>query len=583
VRRLVLFMAVIAAWSGAGSALLTSPAAAGGVDDRGRLSAAIYNYTPYTWTLVTVQAGPPCPYNDPTGQNRCWAAAPPATVAPGAAPVFQLDPNDSESALFGTKFGYDAYFTYRVDVLGGGTPEYVTLAISQCECSGTYGTGHAAVQVFNTVAPPPAAYDPASLGPPGPQTVNAQLAAQPGPQAYDYTISAVGNFNVDASTDLGKPFVDLLNSACAGAASTSCSFTPTAPITYGPGPLGNRRLGNNCDLSAQTTSTKRSLGAADAPSSNDPNYIEIEYTAAQSASLSVGGGITATAEFSLFNTISSEASVSVEAEHEWEEVKTYTRKAKVFIPSNSWGFAWAAPTVGRVTGTLVAQVGAATYTANNFTEVRNGVTGTTDPLKQPTPAFNIVTATRPMTAAEKVKYCGADPSSGSRARRALKARTAGPPASLRVGLSVGRVALGETQEAVLARLGWPTVRRFELEPCQGMPGCTAIRGLHGTWIYKQRKLSVVFGPDRRVAALIHSGNQAKADRVGKDSTLAQVRGTFPDLACRTFGDRIDCTTTRRSGGRTTRTVFRLSDRLRGPGTRWKTNKVLIYVDGKVSA
>jgi hypothetical protein len=36
---------------------VVSPAAAGGVDDRGRLSAAIYNDTPYTWTFRLRAAG----------------------------------------------------------------------------------------------------------------------------------------------------------------------------------------------------------------------------------------------------------------------------------------------------------------------------------------------------------------------------------------------------------------------------------------------------------------------------------------------------------------------------------------------
>jgi hypothetical protein len=570
-RRLVLVLAAAVMCAGAGSALLASPAAAGGVDDRGRLSAAVYNFTPYTWTLVSVQQGAPCPYNDPTGENRCWAAPPPQTVAPGASPVYQLDPNDSESAPFSTKFGYDAYFTYRVDVLGGGAPEYVTIAISQCACSGVYGSHIATVLEWDTVAPPPAGYLASSLAPPGPQTANAQLGAQPGPQLYDVTVSAVGDFSFDASTDLGRPFVDLLNSACAGADNTSCSFTQTAPVTYGPGELSDEQPGQNCDLGP-------SPPAGELPPDSDPNYKVIEQAVTQSASLSVGAGVTVSAEFSLFGTISSEASVSVEAEHEWEEVQTYTRKTKVFIPSNSWGFAWWAPTVGRVTGTLVAKIGSAMYTATNFTEVRSGVTGVTDPLKQPTPAFNVVTKTRPMTAAELAKFCGV----GSSARSALVRRQmqkGRPPARLVIGGSVAGVALGETQEAVVARLGWPAEQRFALRPCKGMPGCTAVRGLGGTWNYNKRRLSVVFGPDRRVVALIHSGNQRTKDGVGRDSTLAHLRGRFPGISCAKLANRVDCTVKRVSGQQTIRTVFRLADRLRGPGTRWKTTKVLIYVDG----
>ena len=48
-RRVVLWVSV----AGAGSALFASPAAAGGVDgNTGVLTAAVYNVTPYTWTLV---------------------------------------------------------------------------------------------------------------------------------------------------------------------------------------------------------------------------------------------------------------------------------------------------------------------------------------------------------------------------------------------------------------------------------------------------------------------------------------------------------------------------------------------------
>ena len=221
------------------------PAAGSG----GTLSAAIYNSTPYTWTLVTAQATGSCIYG-----TQCWQTVPARTLAPGAASLFQLDPNLFDGPVIGNlwsfRAGFDGFFTYRVDVLGS-APEYVTVGISQCHCTGTYGTSEATLQVWNTVAPPPGGYAASSLQPPGPQTANPQLAVRLNtPTLFDPNISAVGNFSVDASTYLGRPFVELLNAACAGADNTSCSFTQTTPITYGPGPLGGRHQSNNCDLSA---------------------------------------------------------------------------------------------------------------------------------------------------------------------------------------------------------------------------------------------------------------------------------------------------------------------------------------------
>jgi hypothetical protein len=573
VRRVVLVLLV----AGAGSALFASPAFAGGVDgNTGILTAAVYNATPYTWTLVDHKS-----FDQNGNYSSDLQTVPAATISPGGGSLFGIGSN-YYLVCFGTwKYGYDGYFTYRVDLVGG-PPEYVTVGISQLEVSFPTGCGlggqHARADVYITTAPPPPGWHPALLTPPASSPSPQQLTYSHNvPYLFDQTVSVVGNYTVDASTNLGAPFVDLLNSLCSGQTNTTCSFTQTTPITYGPGTLTGKQAANNCDLSSAAPGGLPSTGTGEAPPDNDPNYYQIEYSAAQSASLSVGGGVTVSTEFNLFNTIASEASVSVEAEHEWEEVKTYTREAKVYIPSNSWGFIWVAPTVGRVTGTLVATIGSATFTANNFTEVRNGVTGVTDPLKQPTPAFNIVTKTRPMTAAEKAKFCGT--SSASRLRAALQALKTKPPARLVPGRSVAHVALGDTQEAVLRRLGWPATKRFPLNPCAGMPGCTAVRGLGGTWNYKKRKLSVVFGPDRRVAAIIHSGNQRTNDGVGKDSTIAHLRGKFPRIYCAKFTRRIDCTVKHVSGQRTTKTVFRLGDRLQGPGTRWKTNKVLIYVDG----
>lgn len=581
--RFVLVLAAAVLCGSAGSALFASSAVAGDVNSNtGIFEAAVYNATPYTMTLVA--AGAPNIGRGNCNGSSCWSTYPAGTIPAGGGGLYRIASYDFEGGgiCFGNwKASFDAWMTYRVNVVGG-PPEYVTVMVFGTESHGIcFGSETlVGIGVVDSTAPPPASWDPSQGGPPVPQTANAQVTYSHNvPTLYDQTVAVVGNFTVDASTDQGQPFVDLLNSLCSGQDGTTCAFTQTKPITYGPGALGGKQSANNCDLSSAAPGGEPSTGEGEAPPDNDPNYYLIEYQAAQSASLSVGGGVTVSTEFSLFGTISSEASLSVEAEHEWEEVKTFTREVKVFIPSNSWGFVWVAPTVGRVVGTIVATIGSATFTANNFTEVRSGVTGEGDPLKQPTPAFSVVSKTRPMTAAEKTRFCGASSSSQ------LKALERKHPARLVPGRSVARVALGDTQETVLRQLGWPAVKRFPLNPCKGLRGCAAVHGLGGTWMYKKRKLSVVFGPDRRVAAVIHSGNQRTRDGVGKDSTMAHLRGKFPRVACAKFTKRIDCTVKRVSGRRTVRTVFRLGDRQPGPGTRWKTDRVLIYVErrGQVKA
>ena len=52
-RRLLLIGVIAALTSAAASVLFAAPALAGGVDENtGVYSAAVYNFTPYTWTLV---------------------------------------------------------------------------------------------------------------------------------------------------------------------------------------------------------------------------------------------------------------------------------------------------------------------------------------------------------------------------------------------------------------------------------------------------------------------------------------------------------------------------------------------------
>ena len=564
-RRVMSMTAVALVCAGAGSALFASPAAAGGVDGNGILTAAIYNSTPYTWSFVAEKAIPStanCSTLDCMGAidfGPGGRSGPPGTIPPGGASLFSVAPNVNRSCVFGSFYGYDAYFTYQVNVVGG-APEFITVGISQAHSTGTCGNAEVALQVWDTVAPPPGSWDPASLQAPGPQTANPQLAVRlNSPTLFDPTISlAGGNFTIDASTPQGQPFVELLNSACGGAVNASCSFTQST-LTYGPGPLV---------LAAPQFHSCVGSGA----SPNDSNnFASVEYDAAQSTSLSVGGGVSAGAEASIFGVVTVGSTISVDAAKQWTDAVTYLRIAKVYLPANTTGFIWVSPTVGTITGTLVATIGSATFTATNFSQVQSGVPAPSDPINKPRAAFSVVTKVRPMTPSEKSQQCGQQ----GTARSALKsASRSAPPARLVPDRSVSHVALGDSQATVLRRLGWPEVRSFPRSPCKGLEGCSARRGLHGTFEYKKRKLSVVFGPDRRVAALIYSGRLTTKDGLGNDDSMAKLRARFPRIYCRKFARRVECSIPRDSGPRT---VFRLTDRRPGPGTDWVTNQVLIYV------
>ena len=89
------------------------------------------------------------------------------------------------------------------------------------------------------------------------------------------------------------------------------------------------------------------------------------------------------------------------------------------------------------------------------------------------------------------------------------------------------------------------------------PGCYATRATGGTWAYPN--LTVVFGPDLRVTALIYTGpERSTAGRVG--STSAAVRGAFPRAVCAHRAGGTDCTLTRLQGRWTVKTVFRSTKR-----------------------
>jgi hypothetical protein len=577
---LVVLVAVAGVWASVGSGVLASPAFAGGVDpgNQGLLSAAIYNVTPYPWTLVAATSPPGGPSGDSTNCARlespgtgpgCWDTLP-QSIAPGKASVYRLRPWEAESGgICGghDKYGYDAYITYRVDIVGG-SPEYATVAIwGEWNDNICLGPGSdVQFAVFFTAAPPPADYDvwkASDKTPGGPSNLiaNPQLTYQHNlPQLYDQSLGIAGNYTVDASTDLGAGFVDLANSLCSGAANTSCSFTQDGPLTWGIGPAVKAAFDESCVVGA---------GGQRVPA-GEPSWAEVEYSASRTASLSIGAGVTASAETNLFGIVSAKISVSLEAETEWTDEQTFTRKSRVFIPANYIANIWVAPVVGKVTGTLVLTFGSSTFTVTNFSEERSGVTR--DPM---TPAFNVITKMRPMTDSEFDSDCLGKPSAGGLlgGGQRLAWPNGKAPVRLTPGRGVAGVKLGDTQAQVARQLGQPRVKTFFLRPCRGLgPGCDALPGRGGTWSYPQ--LSVVFGPDWRVTGLSYRGARLSAKRVGVGSSRPALRAAYPAASCARQGKQRLCTLSGTYAKRTVRTVFRFTATRAG---RYKCNRVQIYV------
>jgi hypothetical protein len=304
--------------------------------------------------------------------------------------------------------------------------------------------------VWNTTTPPYPDYDPNANpnGPPGTPTPNPQIISSANtPAQYNQTLQIAGNYTVDASTNLGAPFVSVLNAIC-GSKASACSFTQTSPLSWGIDAPVKEGQALNCTVPAPGGSPGVGTVGDEPPGPSDPNWFEVEYEAAQSASLSVGGGLTASTEFNLFDSISGKISVKVEAEHEWQEVKTFTRSAKVIIPSNNIASIWVAPVVGKVSGTLVVSNGRATFTATNFTEERSGVS-----KNDLTPAFNVITMIRPMTPSEIKANCHNGSSALLGGSMGLSAPAGKPPLRLLPERGVANVSLGQTQAQVLGALG----------------------------------------------------------------------------------------------------------------------------------
>lgn len=383
----------------------------------------VINLSPYTLTLVKTWSS-----IDPTCDCRAnvWMQPPAATVAPGQYVRYHLHADhENHDWPYWDLNSYDGWFTYKANVLGAAHPEYLTVAISGCDpgtCHWPDGVNpnpwshpfH--VRVFNTTTVPDDGFDPrwscptddpAQCPGPAPNTSNPQILwTQTDGQGSDVQFQVHGSYTVDAAKDPPQ-LADVLNAMCARAAGTTCSFTaaPGSALTWGVGAKTEQAEAASCVLSPNGPEV---TGTSAPPPENDPDWHEYTVEASRTASLSVGGSISASTETELLGIIGFEVEAKFGAEHEWSNTSTFEKTTRIYVPDDYIASIWIAPVVGKVTGTLVVsttdQQGnpLATYTITNFTEIRSGAAKSLT-----TPAFDIMTTARPMTDAEHQQFCPA--------------------------------------------------------------------------------------------------------------------------------------------------------------------------------